>query len=113
MVDRIKNNLNNIKFSINDKILIIVLIINGFSILISVFLTYIFSSSLVTILCGISIGITIGVMINYFILTKYNLIKKINIGFTTVKIVLPRMRLLGCSNRILRSFRSEHPTSSR
>jgi hypothetical protein len=81
MVDEVKDDLSNIKFSFNDKILLVILIANGFSVLISIFLTYIFSNSIITTLCAISIGVTIGIMINYFILTRYNLIKTKNIGF--------------------------------
>ena len=70
----------NIQFSINDKILISLLIVNGFSISLSVFLTYIFSNSIISILCAISIGATIGVMINYFIFTRFKLFNDINIS---------------------------------
>jgi len=70
----------NIQFSINDKILIYLLIVNGLSISLSVFLTYIFSNSIISILCAILIGATIGVIINYFILTRFKLFKDINIS---------------------------------
>ena len=70
----------NIQISVNDKILIYLLIVNGLIISLSVFLTYIFSNSIISILCAISIGATIGVMINYFIFTRFKLFNDINIS---------------------------------
>ena len=60
--------------------MIYLLIVNGLSISLSVFLTNIFSNSIISILCAILIGATIGVMINYFILTRFKLFKDINIS---------------------------------
>ena len=81
MDDDIEDEYNKtIQLSVNDKILIYLLIVNGLSISLSVFLTYIFSNSIVSFLCAILIGVTIVVMINYFILTRFKLFNDINIS---------------------------------
>lgn len=81
-MDELNNdNINKMKFKINEKILIIILITNSFSILLSIFLANLYINSIISSFCGIIIGVTLGVIINYFILTRYTLFEDINIGF--------------------------------
>jgi hypothetical protein len=76
-----ENNLSisNIELLINRKILLSILIIIGISIIISGCLAYIFSDSIITILCSLIIGTTIGILSNYFILSTNKIVKIINI----------------------------------
>lgn len=68
-----------VEFVVNKRILLSVLIVAGFSSILAGCLAYIFSDSLFTMFCGLIIGITIGVLLNYFILISYKIVKKINI----------------------------------
>jgi hypothetical protein len=71
--------ISNIELLINRKILLSILIIIGISIIISGCLAYIFSDSIITILCSLIIGTTIGILSNYFILSTNKIVKIINI----------------------------------
>lgn len=70
---------DNIEFVLDRRILLSILIVTGISIILSGCLAYILSDALITILCGLIIGVTIGVLLNYFILTSYKIIKKIDV----------------------------------
>jgi len=76
-----ENNLriNKVELLINRKILLSMLIVVGISIIISGCLAYIFSDSIITILCSLIIGTTIGILFNYFILSSNKIVKQINI----------------------------------
>jgi len=71
--------INKIKFELNRKTLMLILVVIGLSIVISGCLSYIFSDSLITILCSLVIGATIGVLLNYFIISSHEIFKKANI----------------------------------
>lgn len=68
-----------VDFVLNKRVLLSVLIVAGISGILAGCLAYIFSDSLFTVFCGLIIGVTIGVLLNYFILTSYKIIKKIDI----------------------------------
>ena len=68
-----------VELVLDKRILMSILIVIGISIILSGCLSYVFSASLFTVLCGLIIGVTIGVLVNYFILTSYKIVKKINI----------------------------------
>ena len=69
----------NVELVLDKRILISILIVVGISVILSGYLSYVFSTSIFTVLCALIIGTTIGVLINYFILTSYKIIKKVNI----------------------------------
>jgi len=69
----------NVEIQLNKRTILTVFIITGLSIILAGCLAYIFSDSLITIFCGLVIGITIGILINYFIIISHKLVKKINI----------------------------------
>lgn len=69
----------NVEIVLDKRILILILTVVGISIILSGCLAYIFSASLFTVLFALIIGVTIGVLMNYFILTSYKIIKKVNI----------------------------------
>jgi len=68
-----------VDFVLNRRVLLSVLIVAGISGILAGCLAYIFSNSLFTMFCGLIIGVTIGVLLIYFILTSYKIIKKIDI----------------------------------
>ena len=68
-----------VDFVLNKKVLLSVLIVAGISGILAGCLAYVFSDSLFTVFCGLIIGITIGILLNYFVLTSYKIIKKIDI----------------------------------
>ena len=72
----------NVEIVLDKRILILILIVVGVSIILSGCLAYIFSTSLFTVLFALIIGVTIGVLMNYFILTSYKIIKKVNIDLS-------------------------------
>jgi len=72
----------NVEIVLDKRILILILIVVGVSIILSGCLAYIFSASLFTVLFALIIGVTIGVLMNYFILTSYKIIKKVNIDLS-------------------------------
>jgi len=85
--DKTNSNFNNdycenVELFLNEKILILLLIINSVIILLSIFLSNILSYSIIATLCGITIVITPGFLLNYFIFTKYKLLKNINFDVT-------------------------------
>jgi hypothetical protein len=71
--------ISKVELSINKEILLSMLIVVGISIIISGCLAYIFSDSIITILCSLIIGTTIGILFNYFILSTNKIVKQINI----------------------------------
>jgi len=71
--------INKVELLINREILLSMLIVVGISIIISGCLAYIFSDSIITILCSLIIGTTIGILFNYFILSSNQIVKQINI----------------------------------
>ena len=68
-----------VKFVINKKIILSALIVTAFSIIFAGCLAYVYSDSFYTVFWSLIFGITLGVLINYFILTSYKIIKKIDI----------------------------------
>ena len=71
--------INKIEFELNRKTLMLILVVIGFSIVISGWLSYTFSDSVITVLCSLIIGATIGVLLNYFIISSHEIFKKVNI----------------------------------
>ena len=69
----------NVEMILDKRILLLILTVVGISIILSGCLAYVFSASLFTMLLALIIGVTIGVLMNYFILTSYKIIKKVNI----------------------------------
>jgi ABC-type transport system involved in multi-copper enzyme maturation permease subunit len=78
-LDDNKDSLDKVELILNDYIILLVLIVFGVSMIISGLLSYIFSYSIFTIIFSILIGTTIGIMINYFIIRSFKIIKKIRI----------------------------------
>jgi membrane protein DedA with SNARE-associated domain len=68
-----------VELILNRKIILTMLVVMAFSIVLSGYLSYIFSDSIYTVLCSLIIGATIGVLINYFILVSNKIVEKINI----------------------------------
>ena len=68
-----------VKFVINKKVILSALIVAAFSAILAGCLAYIYSDSVYTLFWSLVFGITLGVLINYFILTSYKIIKKIDI----------------------------------
>ena len=75
--------IKKVELVLDRRILLSMLIVVGASIILSGCLSYIFSDSIFTALCGLVIGSTIGVLANYFILTSYKIVKKINIELSS------------------------------
>jgi len=71
--------INKIEFELNRKTLMLILVVIGLSIVISGWLSYTFSDSVITVLCSLVIGATIGVLLNYFIISSHEIFKKANI----------------------------------
>ena len=71
--------IKEVELILNRKIILSMLIVMGFSIILSGYLSYIFSDSIYTVLCSLVIGATLGVMINYLILISNKIVEKINI----------------------------------
>lgn len=71
--------IQKVEFSLNRKIILLILVIAGLSVMLSGCLMYIFSSSLISAFCGLVIGVTIGVLINYFLIISQRLITKIDV----------------------------------
>lgn len=69
----------NVKITLNKRTILAVLIVTGLSIILAGCLAYMFSDSLITIFCGLVIGITIGILINYLIIISNRLVKKVDI----------------------------------
>jgi len=68
---------------LDKRILLLILTVVGFSIILSGFLAYVFSASLFTVIFALIIGVTIGVLMNYFILTSFKIIKMVNIELSS------------------------------
>jgi len=68
---------------LDKRILLLILTVLGFSIILSGFLAYVFSASLFTVIFALIIGVTIGVLMNYFILTSFKIIKMVNIELSS------------------------------
>ena len=68
-----------VELVLNRGILLSMLFVIGLSIILTGFLAYIFSNSIFTLLCSLIIGTTVGFIINYFIITSDNLVKKVSI----------------------------------
>lgn len=64
---------------LNKHVLLLMFVVTGISMILAGCLAYIFSDSLFTLVCGIIIGVTIGVLINYFLVISYSPIRKIDI----------------------------------
>ena len=62
----------NVEVVLDKRILLLILTVVGISIILSGCLAYVFSASLFTVLFALIIGVTIGVLMNYFILTSFN-----------------------------------------
>lgn len=73
----------NVEMILDKRVLILILTVVGISIILSGCLAYVFSSSLFTVLFALIIGVTTGVLMNYFILTSYKIIKKVNIELSS------------------------------
>ena len=73
----------SVEITLDKNILLLILTVVGISIILSGCLAYVFSSSLFTVLFAIIIGVTIGVLMNYFILTSFKIIKKVNIELSS------------------------------
>jgi len=71
--------IKQVELILNRKIILLMLIVIGFSIILSGYLAYIFSDSIYTILCSLVIGATLGVLANYFILISNKIVEKIDI----------------------------------
>ena len=71
----------NFRLLINEKIIIYILILNGFIIILSFIILHFLSFPAIPFICFIINIVTISIMINYFILTKSKLLlsKYINI----------------------------------
>lgn len=71
----------NFRLLINEKIIIYILILNGFIIILSFMILHFLSFPTIPLICCIINIVTISIMINYFILTKSKLLlnKYINI----------------------------------
>jgi len=65
------------KVHINKRVLLVIMIVTGCSFILSGLLAYIFSHSIITIVCSLIIGTTIGIMINYYVLSSSQIIKNI------------------------------------
>jgi hypothetical protein len=69
----------NVEFMLNHKVILGGLVIIGLSMLLSGCLVYLFSGSLLTVMCSLVIGITLGVLANYFLLSNAKLVKGMTI----------------------------------
>ena len=68
---------------LNKHVILLIFIVTGLSIVLAGCLAYLFSDSLFTMICGVIIGVTIGVMINYFLVVSYSIVRKIDIKLST------------------------------
>jgi len=68
-----------VELVLNRKIILSMLIVMGFSIILSGYLSYVFSDSIYTVLCSLVFGSTLGVLINYLILISNKIVEKVNI----------------------------------
>ena len=73
--------IKRVNFVLNQRVLLAVLAVSGLSIIFGGCLAYIFSDSLFTIFCSLVIGLTIGVLLNYFVLISYKVVKNVDIEF--------------------------------
>ena len=71
--------IKEVELILNRKIILLMLIVMGFSIILAGYLSYIFSDSIYTVLCSLIIGVTLGILVNYFILVSNKIVEKINI----------------------------------
>jgi len=71
--------IKEVELILNRKIILLMLIVMGLSIILSGYLSYIFSDSIYTVLCSLIIGVTLGILVNYFILVSNKIIEKINV----------------------------------
>jgi hypothetical protein len=69
----------DVKFIINKKLIMAALVITALSFILAGCLAYYFSNSIYSVFWSLLFGVTLGVMINYFILTSFKIIKKIDI----------------------------------
>ena len=72
-------NCTKAEVNMNKKALLVIMIVTGCSFILSGLLAYIFSHSIITIVCSLIIGATIGIMINYYVLSSSQIIKNIDI----------------------------------
>ena len=70
----------NFRLLINEKIIIYILILNGFIIILSFIILHFLSFPAIPLICFIINIVTISIMINYFILTKSKLLLSKNIN---------------------------------
>ena len=73
--------IKEVKFVINNKIIMAALIVAAMSIIIAACIAYLYSDSVYTLFWILVFVMTLGVMINYFILTTSNIVKKVDIEF--------------------------------
>ena len=73
--------IKRVNLVLNQRILLSVLAVSGLSIIFGGCLAYIFSDSLFTIFCSLVIGVTIGILLNYFVLISYKVVKNVDIEF--------------------------------
>ena len=71
--------IKKVEVELNKKILLIVLVVTGFSIILSGCLAYVFSDSIYTIFFSLLFGITLGVLINYFIIVSNKIVANVNV----------------------------------
>jgi membrane protein DedA with SNARE-associated domain len=71
--------IKEVELVLNRKIILSMLIVMGFSIILSGYLSYVFSDSIYTVLCSLVFGATLGVLINYLILISNKIVEKVNI----------------------------------
>ncbi len=71
--------IKEVELILNRKIILTMLVAMAFSIVLSGYLSYIFSDSIYTVMCSLVIGTTVGVLINYFILVSNKIVEKINV----------------------------------
>ena len=72
-----KIDINKMEIVLNNNVILGIFVIFGLSIILSGFLSYIFSHSIITIVFGMIIGVTIGIMFNYYIIRSKKLIKDV------------------------------------
>jgi hypothetical protein len=80
-----KWSVKRIEVVLDKPVVLMVLVTVGISVLLAGSLAYLFSDSFITVLCGLVIGVTLGVLINYFILISGNIIKNVQIEVSDEK----------------------------
>ncbi len=67
---------------LNKRLLLVIFIVTGISIVLAGCLAYLFSDALFTVFCSLVIGATIGIMINYFLIVSGSVVKNISVELT-------------------------------